>query len=57
MRDRQAQPVFSVRPPPAVLPQLPSGTSTQNGRGNAWIYVPEGNCGKTAGGGLTEKTG
>lgn len=31
------------------------GTSTVDGQGNAWIYVPAGLCEKLAGGSLEEK--
>ena len=32
-----------------------AGTSTEDGQGNAWMYVPNGTCEKLVGGSLTEK--
>ena len=33
-----------------------AGTSTKDGQGNAWMYVPKGTCEKVVGGSLTPKT-
>ena len=32
-----------------------AGTSTKDGQGNAWMYLPKGTCDKIVGGSVTEK--
>ena len=32
-----------------------AGTSTKDGQGNSWMYLPKGTCDKIVGGSLTEK--